>query len=458
MKHFFKLTFIALSGCLLLISCKKNDEKPVNNFGAYFGGTFRGTSYPFVLLAKNHKTIDTLPVNEHKEFGKKFDALIPGMYTLIYGPYCENIFFEKNDRIFIKITSGDFGNSVEYTGKGSNKNNFLRELLNLVNDEQHDCSFLYNKPYSTFKTSADSLRDHRRALYLRKKTELRWDKDFDKYARSVIDYAYYTTLEQYSLSQPAKTSETKTDSLPSGYYDFRSKADFNDEALSCLQPYTGYLALLSEAYTRNSKHHTQSEAALTALHIADSLITNPTVKNRVTEQLAYSYILSDLMVQPSREYLVNLKKINTDSVQKNTLTDFIKTAAAFRKLKQLPPFELSAPDGKRFVSFKGKGESLLIFWSSSYDGLYRKMLDQVEKLKEERPELSVYVINTDLNEKSWKERRDTIPSITHLRAENFGDLREKWLIFSPKRAILLHPDGTIKTPFFRLLPLKDINN
>lgn len=457
MKHIFKLTLFASIGCFLFFSCKKNDEKPENNFGAYLGGTFQGTSYPFILLVKNNKTVDTLPVNDHKEFGKKFDALIPGMYTLIYGPYCENVFFEKNDRISIKITSGDFGNRVEYTGKGSNKNNFLRELLDLVNDEQHDCSFLYNRPYGIFKTSADSLRDSRRALYLRKKTEFRWDKEFDKYARSVIDYAYYTTLEQYPVSRLVK-SGTGIDSLPANYYDFRSKVDFNDEALSCLKPYTDYLALLSEVYTRNSKRRSQSEAALTALHVADSLINTPTVKNKVTEQLAYSYIFSDLMVQPSPEYLAYLKKINTDTGQKNTLTNFIKTAAAFRNLKQLPSFALSDSDGNPFTSFKGKGESLILFWSSSYDDLYRKMLSLVEKIKAEQPELNIYVINTDLNEKNWKEKRNTVSSIIHLRAENFGDLKEKWLICSPKRAILLHPDGSIKTPFFKLLNLKDINN
>lgn len=459
MKHFFKLTLIVSIGCGLLFSCKKKDEKPVNNFGAYFGGTFHGVSYPFVLLVKNSKTVDTLPVNEHNEFGKKFNALIPGMYTLVYGPFSENIFFEKNDRISIKITSGDFGNNVEYIGKGSNKNNFLKELLGLVNDEQHDCSFLYSKPYATFKTSADSLRDSRRALYLRKKTEFGWDKDFDKYARPVIDYAYYTTLEQYSLSRLGKTGGGITDSLPSNYYDFRSKVDFNNETLCGLKPYTGYLALLSEVYARNSKQHSQSRTALTALHVADSLISNPTIKNKVTEQLAYSYMLSDLMVQPSNEYIAYLKKINTDTDQKNALTAFIKKTDDFRNLKQLPSFDLSDSDGSPFTSFKGKQESLLLFWSSSYDDLYRKMLGLLGSFKTKNPKLNVYVINTDLDEKSWKEKISADHTgIIHLRAENFNDLREKWIICSPKRALLLHPDGTLKTPFFRLLPLKDVNN
>jgi len=459
MKHLFKFTFIVTTGCLLFFSCKKNDEKPVNNFAAYFGGSLEGASYPFVLLVKNHKIIDTLPVSSSKEFGKKFDALIPGMYTLIYGPFRENIFFEKNDRIFMKITTGDFENKIAYVGKGSNKNNFLNELLNLVNDEQHDCSFLYSRPYSIFKTSADSLRDNRRALYLRKKTEYNWDKDFDKYARSVIDYAYYTNLEQYPLSRLRKEHGTVNDSLPANYYDFRSKVDYNDEALSNLKPYTGYLALISEIYAGSSKHHASAETALTTLRVTDSLITNKIVKNKVAEQLVYSHILANPAVPPSHEYIDFFKKINTDAYQKAHVADFIKTVNTFRNLKQLPPFDLSDSTGTKFTSFKSKEGSLILFWSSGYDALYKKMLEGVSKLRIRQPKLNVYVINTDLDEKSWRERISTdVTGIIHLRAENFSDLRQKWLIYSPKRALLLHADGTVKAPYFNLLDLKDINN
>src|SRR5690606_29662433 len=102
-------------------------------------------------------------------------------------------------------------------------------LFSKVRSDHNRFDMLFEKDYKTFIRNAQSMRDARMAMYLRRKTEIGWDRDFDHYVKAIIDFAYYTQLEAYSYLR-LKNENNQSEVLPEDYFEFRKKIDFNDES------------------------------------------------------------------------------------------------------------------------------------------------------------------------------------------------------------------------------------
>src|SRR5690606_35914569 len=99
------------------------------------------------------------------------------------------VYFDKNDSLHLRINSKDFENLSSFYGTGKEKNNFLLELFSKVRSDHNRFDMLFEKDYKTFIRNAQSMRDARMAMYLRRKTEIGWDRDFDHYVKAIIDFA-----------------------------------------------------------------------------------------------------------------------------------------------------------------------------------------------------------------------------------------------------------------------------
>ncbi len=153
---------------------------------AYFGGEIVNPNNRYVLLLKDNEVIDSILLDDKNRFFKKIDSLAPGMYTFKHEPEYQYIYFDKNDSLMIRLnTRKEFDNSLVFCGRGDLKNNFLIEMF-LKNEEDHNASFdLYDKDYKDFTKSIDSSYNVKKSFYLRRKTEIGWDENFDQYPESV---------------------------------------------------------------------------------------------------------------------------------------------------------------------------------------------------------------------------------------------------------------------------------
>lgn len=436
---------------IAMFSCQKKANS-TNDMSAYFGGKISQAKSSFVLFCKDNKVIDTLFLDNNNEFGKKFESLQPGMYIIKYGNNTKYVYFDKNDSLHLRINGKDFENLSSFYGTGKEKNNFLLELFSKVRSDHNRFDMLFDKDYKTFIRNAQSMRDARMAMYLRRKTEIGWNKDFDHYVKAIIDFAYYTQLEAYSYLR-LKNENNQSEELPEDYFAFRKKIDFNDESFAEFKPFTRYLSVLLSSITYEKSLHSALDKSLFRMNIVDSLISNDKVKNKVLNNLAYSYLLEDQTINNNNVFLKKYVEMSSDSIQINEIKKLQQSINAFTKESKLKDFDFRDRDMKiiKLLDTISK-PTVITFWTKNALNHFKKSNDQIVLIQQKYPEIQFVSINIDNDENVLKMFESLFPrhSNIYLQATDFEELRDQWVILRLNRAIYINKNGYIVEGFINI--------
>jgi hypothetical protein len=444
-----------------MTSCKKDFSG--DNYVAYFGGEVANPTCSYVLFCKDNKVIDTIPLKKDNTFFKKFDSLTPGLYTFKHNPEFQYIYFDKNDSIKVHIDSKDFDESVIFCGRGDQKNNYLMDMyLRNENDRNNMFeSFDYDlKKYNAFidKTNKDNVK-----FYNSKKEEIKWNDEFDVYAKAIVEFPYYTKKEVYPFIHKMRTGEDVSDKLPKDYYTYRNKIDYSNESLTEFSPFVMYLdhMLNNVGAIKYHNHFSDVDLALkiniNKLNIADSLITNQKVKNIVLNNIALKYLLQDQNMVNNQEFLKTYYKYSTDKSKKN---EILKIGNAIQLLtvgRKLLEVQLIDADGK-IVSSNNiiTKKTVFFFWSEKLNSHLIATHKKVLEFKAKHPDYNFVAINLDENQEQWKLdlKKYNFGTITELRCANFEDIKAKWAITKVHRTLIINADKTIKNGFTNMF---DVN-
>jgi len=458
---FYKNYIIPALILCLMTSCKKDFSG--DNYVAYFGGEVANPTCSYVLFCKDNKVIDTIPLKKDNTFFKKFDSLTPGLYTFKHNPEFQYIYFDKNDSIKVHIDSKDFDESVIFCGRGDQKNNYLMDMyLRNENDRNNMFeSFDYDlKKYNAFidKTNKDNVK-----FYNSKKEEIKWNDEFDVYAKAIVEFPYYTKKEVYPFIHKMRTGEDVSDKLPKDYYTYRNKIDYSNESLTEFSPFVMYLdhMLNNVGAIKYHNHFSDVDLALKTninkLNIADSLITNQKVKNIVLNNIALKYLLQDQNMVNNQEFLKTYYKYSTDKSKKN---EILKIGNAIQLLtvgRKLPEVQLIDADGK-IVSSNNiiTKKTVFFFWSEKLNSHLIATHKKVLEFKAKHPDYNFVAINLDENQEQWKLdlKKYNFGTITELRCANFEDIKAKWAITKVHRTLIINADKTIKNGFTNMF---DVN-
>lgn len=448
-KNIFSL--LSIFSLLGLCACQSKKDDPTN-LSAYFGGKINQPKSNYVLFCKDNTVMDTLYLNENNEFGKKFDLLNPGMYIIKYGNNNKYVYFDKNDSLFLRINTQDFENMSSFYGTGNEKNNFLLELFAAIREDNNNTEYIYRKPYKLFKRSVDSLKDARTAMYLRRKTEIGWSKEFDQFAKAMVDYSNYSRLEGYSFIRN-RYENLKNDTLPIDYFSYRNQIDFNKEQFSEFKPFTQYLAILLSSITHKKEITDPLQKGLLRIQIVDSLISNKKVKNKVLNDLAYNYLLEDQNIENNNVFIKKYVSLSNDELQINEIKDLLKNINSFKKESPLKDFTFRDRNLKS-IQLKDTihQPTLIYFWSKNAMAHFKNANQRIEELQKKFPKVEFICINIDNDQRvlSILDRLVTNPNTIYLQTEDFETLREKWIILRLNRAIYLNSNGTINNGFVNI--------
>lgn len=443
----YKCLFLSIA--TLFCSCnKKVIDK--NDYHAYFGGEIINPKASYILFCKDNKVIDTLFIDSSNKFTKRFDSLTPGMYIIKHGDKTKYVFFDKNDSLNLRINTKDFEHASSFYGTGKNKNNFLLEIFASNIDNKNNLDFHYNKDYKKFKKSNDSLKDARTAFYLRRKTEIGWNHDFDLYAKAILDLEYFTRLEIYPFAHLEYTNEDIKDSLPENYYDFRKKINFNNEKLSEFTPFTRYLAIMLNSMIDERKLETDFEKNIEKLKIVDSLISNQKVKNKILNNIAFVYLLEDQNIENNNKFLKRYFEISTDSTQQNEILKIKNSIKNLSDNNRLPKVELVDVKNKPFdLSSNVKKKTIIVFWTKNAINHYNASQKKINELAQTHPDYDFVSINIDHDFDYWSKLINlrNNPNTVELQARDFTSLKDLWIVNRLNRTIILNKDGSIKEVF-----------
>lgn len=459
MKKLLSISILVLFCSLLSCGEKFKDD----NYEAYFGGEVTNPTNPYVLFCRDSEVIDTIPLAKDNTFFIKFDSLKPGLYSFKHEPEYQYIYFEKNDSLMVSINAKDFDQSIVFSGRGEEKNNFLMELYLKNEDDKSKLFGVLDYKINDYIKNIDSSYKAKEKFYLAKKEQIKWSDDFDLYAKATLDFYNYSKKEIYPMVHEMRTGEKIKQNLPVGFYDFRKKIDFNNTKFINFSPFVKYLThMLNNIASDNSIVKTSEldksfEMNVQKLNIADTLFKNKNIKNTILNNIAFCYLLEDQNILNNKKFIDKYYKISTDKSQRN---EIVKIGNAIQLLKignDLPDTKLyDQNDSLVSINNLIKKKTVMFFWTENLDSHMVAAHKKILELAKKHLDYQFIAINVDENQEKWKTvlSNYNFKNIKEYRAANFEDLKEKWVINKIHRTMIINSNHTINNAFVSLF---DVN-
>lgn len=447
--------FLSISTIILLASCQKKFEP--NDFSAYFQGEIQNPTANYVLFCKDNEILDTLFLNSENKFSKKFDSLPSGMYIYKIEPEFQYIYFDKNDSLTVRLNANDFDHSIIFSGRGSEKNNFLMNLnvKNIVDESNRYEN--YDQSLNIFLRKLDSTQAARTTYYLKSKAIIGWDENFDLYAKTKLDLHFYSQKEVYPLAHYIRTGENVRDQLPSNYYNFRKRIDFNNENLTKYSSFTRYLSIMLNSIVNESEVEFDSQSKfdknIEKLNIVDTLIQNQKVKNAILNNIAFIYLLEDQNIYNNDKFLTRYFELSTDKDQHNEILQIQKAVQNLKDEKRLPNVPLVDTNNIPVnITQIIKKTTLMFFWTKNglahAEGAHRRAIN----LLHFNPDIQIISVCIDGEQEDWEKfiSKYKQPDLIMLRSSDFNIMKDKWIITKIQRSMILDSGGKIINPFINI--------
>ncbi|WP_223845490.1 TlpA family protein disulfide reductase [Flavobacterium selenitireducens] len=457
----FRTLAVLCAPMLMMMSCDKKYGR--KDYTAYFGGEVQNPVTRYVLFCKDGQVMDTIPLKSDNTFFKTFDSLAPGLYSFRHDPEYQYVYFDKNDSLMVRVNARDFDESIVFCGRGDQKNNFLMEMYLRNESDKNQFYPIFDLDVKGFEKATDSSYLASQAFYEKKKSEIQWNEDFDKFAKAALDFHHFAKKEIYPTVHRVRTGQDLTDEIPESYYAFRKDVDFNDKELSAYAPYLNYLShmLGNMAAINYHNHFTEADLALKTninkIQIADTLIKDEKVKNVILNNIAFTYLLEDQNIENNHKFLEIFHKYSTDDDKKNEIS---KIGQAIQRLKTgstLPEVDLVGLDGKTIASGSFTGKKTVFFcWTEKLESHFTAAHKKVMDFKMRHPEYQFVAVNVDDDPEKWAEilSQYRFPGVLETRCSDFEDVKDKWAITKIHRTIIVNADGTIRNAFANLF---DVN-
>jgi spore germination protein GerM len=195
------------------------------------------------------------------------------------------------------------------------------------------------------------------------------------------------------------------------------------------------------------------ECNIKKLEIVDTLIKNKHVKNLVVNNIANMYLLSDQCSINNGKFFALYSKMVSD---KNMKAKVMKTANNIQKLRNnnvLPEIGVIDTNNKRVqINDLITKKTIIYFWTKQSDSHSFYSHKKVDELKAKYPDIQFIAININNTQEDWlKEiKAKKYSNSIELRAIDFEELQNKWVINKVYRTLIINKNGTINNAFVSL--------
>lgn len=389
------LTLITFIGC-------KTDQKA--NY-AFLGGEIINATNNFIIISNNETVLDTIKLDGNNRFIYKINDLKTGFHTFKHGAEMQMVLLEPNDSIMFRLNTYEFDESLVFTGIGAKKNNyFINEYLQ--NELEEKRVFKYCQLNSkTFSKRIDSIKDYKNKKLNKFKEKHSPSDLFVKIAQSNIDYNYYARKEIYPFIHYGKNKRDIIKTLPNDFYAYRKSIDYNNQFdknhfiyNKFLKSNLNSLALKNHTNHDSTKNFTINSICfnLDKLHLIDSLIKIPELKNKMLFHSSYGYLSKNNATKNNEALLKSFLQKSTD-VENNTIISNL--VIAINKLKVGNTFpEISISDyknGQTVINKLINKPTVIYFWSHNFYEHFKDSHIKIKALKDKYPEIDFIAINID---------------------------------------------------------------
>ncbi len=438
-------TVLLLFTCLSFISC---NNKPKAEKTTWIGGEIVNPGMDYVILSKGNQLLDTIKLDANNSFLYEAKDIVSGLYSFKNREY-QAFYLEPGDSLMLRVNTWDFDESLAYTGRGAEKNNFLMDLFLQSETENTLLQTMYQLKPEIFEQKIDSMHKLRMQNYNDFVKDIEPSEDFEKIAVAGIDYDYYLKKEQYTTVNKYRFSQDESFKYPKDFYDYRKNLDFNSEKLRFYYPYYSFM----KSYVDNLAYRDITDRSMVSncsyplnhkkLFIIDSLIKNDSLRNDLLRTKARLFFLNAKNADDQKNILSYFMQLNNNPRHKSEISQLAEMAMQLNPGNTIPDISLLTSENTEIQLHQLiKKPTVLFFWSNVSVKHYQDIHKKAAELKSKYPEYDFIGLNTDSHFKNWLQivKNSNYDAKTEFEFENPKEAEKKLILNSTNKAIVVGKD------------------
>lgn len=441
-----KLLLVCCLG--FLISCNLEQNKEVQT---WFGGEIINPQSDYVVLTKDNVVIDTIPLDRNNFFKYELTDVEPGLYSFVHREY-QLVHIEPGDSIMLRVNTVEFDESLAYSGKGSEKNNFLIDMFLHNEQESKFMPNYYQKDAATFGQALDSMRSVRLKQLNEFNSKNQSSERFKAIAQASIDFDFYAKKEMYPFGHYGSNHLENMTNLPSDFYAYRNNLDYGNHDIFTYYPYYRFLTvhldnLAYTTYMNRAKFDRNSEIHIrTKLALIDSIITHDSLKDNLMYASARRFVLNSVDSTKNNTIATTFLNNSQSGAKQNEFKKLLNTCNNMVPGNTVPNQVIVTTDNtlKDLHSIINK-PTVLFFWTSSSSRHNKRIHSKAAEMKEKYPEFNFYGFCLDSNPKKWLKlvASRAYNKDTEFRFDNPEKAENELVIINPNKAIIVDASGKV---------------
>ncbi len=446
---------------ILLVSCGVVDKTPSS---VYLAGEIVNPTSKYVILYKDKQVIDSAVIGDNNRFKIQFNALEEGLYHFYHEPEYNYLYLQKGDSINLRLNTIAFDESLIFSGRGAELNNFLLELFLQKEDEDLKMDRLYDLDPETFDYEINQLRERKLQLLESLEEDITLSPRAVEIVKATIDYNVYIFKEKYPFFHRKNTGENELPKLPDNFYDYRKSLNLNNKDMNYFSPYYNFMKyhLGNLAYMECRTNCDNKEIYQRALHfnehkiqLVNLLSVDKRLKDNLYRNIALEYLLkSQDKAQNINVFFKYFQKYSKENLHEEEIKKVYQNVMGLQPNLELPRIALNSFQGSStdLRSITQNKNVVLYFWSPNYENLFFKIQQRVKFLENKYPNYTFIGISANNNSYQWKSliNESILNKQMQFQAEAVDQLQTQLVIDHPFKSIILK-NGRIENAFANLL-------
>lgn len=443
---------------LIVVGCSVAEKRPTR---VLFAGEIVNPTDKYVVLYQKEKPIDSVALNEDNMFFIQLNNIEEGLYHFNHSPELQYVYLTKGDSLVIRLNTVAFDESLVFTGKGAEINNFLLNIFLKVEEEKSLVDSYYILEPADFGKKIDSLRQSKYVMLNGLLAETSLSEKALSIAKASIDYNSFIAKEKYPFYHKKRTGKPFLHDVADGFYNYRKNITYNDKNLTYFRPYYNFMVY----HFGNMSYMTCAENCNLNLHEAkdklhynqhtltliDSLVKDMDLRDNLFRNVAVEYFLK------AKEDMGNNKiffdrflQLSGNERHINEITRLYDGIKNMQPNMGLPSLALRSLDGSLVnLSDLSKNKNVVFyFWSGSQLGHFERIARIVNKLASKYPEYDFIGLNWNTDPGQWSSLIESKQLDINLQyqVDNFNQMRET-LVFDDFNKAIIIKNGLITNGF-----------
>ncbi len=443
MKH--SLFFIVVS-LFLFSSCDSYEKKdPI-----YFGGQIKNPKDDLVVIYKNGKQIASSKLNEDNKFLFKLDSITNGLYRFMHGEEFQYVYLKEKDSLLIRLNTWDFDGSLVFSGKGSQRNNFLIQLF--LENEQEERQFydFFSMNENDFSVKVDSFIKLKKLLYKQfKENSQEQSDDYNDLINAIIYLPTYANKEEYPIHFKKHHKHSKLPKLSDNFYKHRDMVANNNNPFKDYYAYKNYLwnNIYNLAYYQLEQDTLLDLSSVLLQQISKS-INDIDIKNNMLQQAFVNSLFDSSCNKKDKEHNTTFFFNHcNDHRKKEKVNEILNIIKTLKKNTTLPEFYLKDINDKLINSNTLLGNNLVLYFWPKEANRINNMAKRINYLINKYPKVQFIGIDGQLENYDWKNFIEHYNLLETMQFQLVEHNKNTFYTNDFPRAIIINKDGIIQSNF-----------